>query len=58
MTIMEVKFIKMMAVPVGDSEDSEEFEVDPCEGRDGLSSGRGTKITEIQLSSESREVSL
>ena len=48
----------MMAVPVGDSEDSEEFEVDPCEGRDGLSSGRGTKMTEIQLSSESREVSL
>ena len=53
--------------PVGESEDSEEFEVDwaglcllascPCAPL-WSAPGCGTKITDIQLSSESREVSL
>ena len=47
-----------LAHPVGDSDDSDELEVDGCEGSAILSSWLGTKMTETQLSSESRLVSL
>ena len=47
-----------LAQPVGDSEDSEELEVEWWQASGCLSSGCGTKMTETQLSSESRLVSL